>query len=146
MPGSRLKSCFIQLCVRSLTTCPDAVTRKFTPLDGAAPGTAEPSRKDPTPNLPATAASHPVQQRPALSSSMPGSSQTVAAGKGAPASHGLDRQRAQEARSQGEKRVVEEAASCETSKAELEVPTKRSLERTTVRLLATRGQNPKNKP
>ena len=28
------------------------------------------------------------------------------------------------------KRVVEEAASCETSKAELEVPTKRSLERT----------------
>ncbi|CAE7625927.1 unnamed protein product [Symbiodinium sp. CCMP2592] len=82
---------------------------KFTPLDGAAPGTAEPSRKDPTPNPPATAASHPVQELPALSSSTSGSSQTVAAGKGAPASHGLGRRRAQEARSQGEKRVVEEA-------------------------------------
>ncbi|CAE7909992.1 unnamed protein product, partial [Symbiodinium necroappetens] len=81
----------------------------FTPLDGAAPGTAEPSRKDPTWNLPAAAASHPAQERQALSSSPSGSSQTVTAGKAAPASLGPGSQQAQEARSQGEKRGVEEA-------------------------------------
>lgn len=81
----------------------------FTPLDGAAPGTAEPSRKDPTRNLPAAAASHPAQERQALSSSPSGSSQTVTAGKAAPASLGPGSQQAPEARSQGEKRGVEEA-------------------------------------
>ncbi|CAE7391151.1 unnamed protein product [Symbiodinium sp. CCMP2456] len=98
----------------------------FTPLDGAAPGTAEPSRKDPTPNLPAATALHPAQERQALSSSPSGSSQTVTAGNAAPASLGPGGQRAQEARSQGEKRGVQEAPAgsepaAKRSRGELEV-------------------------
>ena len=105
------------MCTR-LAAHPDAVARHFTPLDGAAPGTAEPSRKDPTRNLPAAAASHPAQERQALSSSPSGSSQTVTAGKAAPASLGPGSQQAQEARSQGEKRGVEEAASWKSRRRE----------------------------